>query len=409
MDSIKQIIRSIAFASAFVVLGFALGTASQQTVAATTWPEAESVQPVLSQQTDSSADDLLSESELTRAQIYENVAPSVVSIQVLRPASSLALFRQPDGSLPDRVPETASGGTGFVLDKDGHIMTNYHVVADSTEVFVKLIDGTQTIAEIIGLDVDSDLAVIKIDVPEERLHPVTFGDISQLRVGQDVVAIGSPFSQDWTMTSGIISAVNRSIQGLGSYRIGSVIQTDVSINPGNSGGPLLNMRGEVIGVTSQIQSSTRSNSGIGFAIPAGLAERVAEELITNGKVDYSYIGISGQDITLNVIRSRNLADNQTGFVICSIEPNSPASNSSLIPDRYNCSPHNNGDIIISVNGTDMRNFESLITFLAQHTRPGDTVTFGVLRGDDVVEVDVTLGERPSNIRTQEIVIPSDDE
>lgn len=391
MDSFKQFFRSFAVVGSLVVLGFALGTASQQT-AADTLPEAVSVQPALSQQTDSTTDSLLSETELTRADIYENVAPSVVSIQVLRPSSSLAVFGQQQGGV---VPETTSGGTGFILDTDGHIMTNYHVVVDASEVFVKLIDGTQTTAEIIGLDADSDLAVIKIDVPADRLRPVTFGNVDNLRVGQDVVAIGSPFSQDWTMTSGIISATNRSLQGLGSYSIGSVIQTDTSINPGNSGGPLLNMRGEVIGVTSQIQSSTRSNSGVGFAIPAVLVQRVAEELIETGKVAYSYIGISGQDVTLNVIRSRDLANNQTGFVVCSIERNSPATQSELIPDRYNCQPHNNGDIIVSINGEETRNFEALITYLAHHTRPNDTVTFGVLRGDEVVEVEVTLGERVS--------------
>jgi S1-C subfamily serine protease len=400
MDSLKKLTRSIAFAGAFVVLGFALGTASQQAVA-DTLPEALSVQPVLSQQTtDDTTETPLSEAELSRVEIYERVAPSVVSIQVLRPASS-SIFITPNNN--GTLPNTSSSGTGFVLDKEGHIMTNYHVVADATEVIIKLIDGTQVIAEIIGLDPHSDLAVIKIDVPEDRLHPVTFGDVSKLKVGQDVITIGSPFSQDWTMTTGIISATNRSIQGLGSYSIGSAIQTDASINPGNSGGPLLNMQGEVIGVTSQIQSSTRSNSGIGFAIPAVLAQRVAQDLIETGSVAYSYIGISGQDITLNVIRSRDLPNNQTGFVICAIEANSPALNSGLIPDRYNCSPHNNGDIITSINGTEIRNFEALITYLVHHTRPGDVVTFGVQRGDETVEIEVTLGERPP---TRSAVLPS---
>ncbi len=384
MNSLKKLIRSIAFAGAFVVLGFTLGTVSQHVSA--------DVQPAFSQQADDDGlTDHLSATELTRVEIYERVAPSVVSIEVLRPASS-SLFATPSGDIPN----VSSSGTGFILDMDGHIMTNYHVVADATEVVVKLIDGTQVTAEIVGLDPDSDLAVVKIDVPEERLSPVTFGDVGQLRVGQDVITIGSPFSQDWTMTTGIISATNRSIRGLGSYSIGSAIQTDASINPGNSGGPLLNMRGEVIGVTSQIQSSTRSNSGIGFAIPAVLAQRVAEELIANGSIAYSYIGISGQDVTLNVIRSRDLPNNQTGFVICSIERNSPALNSGLVPDRYNCSPHNNGDIIVSIDGEETRNFEALITYLAHHTRPGDTVTFGVQRGDEIVEIDVTLGARPTS-------------
>ena len=324
----------------------------------------------------------ISQTDLERADLYDRVAPSVVSITVARPGSGFGTI--------------GGSGSGFVIDTAGHIVTNYHVVESASDIIVRFFDGTIIRAEVVGLDPDSDIAVIEVELPAETLRPVSFGNVDSLRVGQSVVAIGSPFGQDWTLTSGIISAKNRSIQGLGDYSIGSAIQTDTPINPGNSGGPLLNMQGEVIGVNSQILSEQRSNSGVGFAVPADLVVRVASELIETGEVNYSFIGISGGDIGLDAMEALDLANNQTGVLVCRLVPNGPAADSDLQADANECGsfgPIVNGDIIVGVNGQEVQNFAQLISFLARNTRPGDTITFDVLRDGARIQVNVTLGDR----------------
>ena len=263
------------------------------------------------------------------ADIYDQVSPSVVSISVVARRSDTNLFNQDETVI--------GGGTGFVLDTDGYIMTNNHVVDGATEIEVSFVDGTLASARIIGLDPDSDLAVIQVDLPEEdltELQPVTFGDSDALRIGQTVLAIGSPFGQRWTLTSGIISAIDRSIQGLTDFSIGSVIQTDTAINPGNSGGPLLDLNGHVVGVNSQIISRSGSNAGIGFAIPGNLAQRVARDLIDNGFVDYSYLGISGRDVFLPLIESFDLPNDTQGVVVAEVVPGGPASRAGLESATY---------------------------------------------------------------------------
>ncbi len=217
----------------------------------------------------------VTDSERILHELYSRLAPSVVSINVVARASGTTTGQ----TLPQQQGEqlVEGTGTGFVVDTAGHIVTNNHVVEGATRIEVNFYDGRIVRAEIVGLDPDSDLAVIQVQgVPAENLHPVTLGDSESLYVGQEVVAIGSPFNQPWTMTTGIISALDRSIRGLTQFSIGSVIQTDAAINPGNSGGPLLNLQGEVIGVNSQIMSESRSNSGIGFAIPSNLVQRVKD-------------------------------------------------------------------------------------------------------------------------------------
>lgn len=315
--------------------------------------------------------------------VYERVSPSVVSINVLaRPES--------DEPSPFDDDFMRSGGTGFVLDTNGHLITNAHVVDGATEIAVYFLDGTIARAEIIGLDRDSDIAVIRVEnVPTDRLIPVTFGDSSVLKVGQATLAIGSPFGEDWTLTSGIISALNRSIRGLADFSIGAVIQTDAAINPGNSGGPLLNLDGEVIGVNSQIVSSTRSNSGIGFAVPSNLVNRVANELVAKGFVDYSYMGISGGDMTLELIEDFDMPNNLQGAVVQSVVPNSPASSSGLQnPGRTAI------DVITAIDGADINSMDDLLAYLASYTRPGDTVTMSVYRAGETINLPITLGERP---------------
>jgi len=323
---------------------------------------------------------VISEIEQTMIGVYEMVSPSVVSINIEGTNTSLNGFQE----------EFGSSGSGFVIDQQGHIVTNFHVVDGADEIIVNFLDGTIVRAEVTGLDPDSDIAVIRVDLPAERLKPVTFGSEKTLSIGQAVLAIGSPFQQRWTMTRGIVSALDRDIRGLGQYSVGSVIQTDASINPGNSGGPLLNMAGEVIGVNSQILSETRSNSGIGFAVPATLTQRVAAELIENGRVDYSFIGITGGEINIDVIEQFGLANNQRGLPISGVVQGSPASDAGLRPPTQDTV-----DIITAIDGTPIISFSALIGYLAEQTRPGDTVTVTVLRDGGLIDLPLTLGDRPN--------------
>lgn len=317
------------------------------------------------------------------AAVYAEVSPSVVSINVTERTEG-------DAEIPFDDSILRGGGTGFVYDTTGHIITNAHVVEGASEIEVYFLDGTIARAEVVGLDFDSDIAVIQVEnVPEERLRPVVFGDSDALIVGQATLAIGSPFGEDWTLTSGIVSAVNRSIRGLSEFSTGAVIQTDAAINPGNSGGPLLNLDGEVVGVNSQIVSATRSNSGIGFAVPSNLVVRVAQDLIANGEVAYSYMGISGMDMSLGVIEEFALPNNLQGAVVSSVLQGSPAAGSGLR------NPSNTSvDIITAIDGADINSMDDLLAYLASYTKPGDTVTMSVYRGGETVNLPITLGNRP---------------
>lgn len=333
--------------------------------------------------------------------VYEAVSPSVVSISVVA--------RRPGTGFLDQDQTVIGGGTGFVLDHAGHILTNNHVVDGATEIEVSFVDGTLASARVIGLDPDSDLAVLQVDLPAEdvgQLQPVVFGDSDALRIGQTVLAIGSPFGQRWTLTSGIVSAVDRNIQGLTDFSIGGVIQTDAAINPGNSGGPLLSLNGEVIGVNTQIISSTRSNAGVGFAIPGNLAQRVAQDLIESGFVNYSYLGITGRDVYLPLIQAFNLPNNIQGVVVVEVAPGGPASRAGLegavfAEDTETPAPRavpQSVDIITAIDQEPLSGIGELISYLAAETEPGQTARLAVLRLDgetsEELQFDVRLTPRP---------------
>ncbi len=333
--------------------------------------------------------------------IYEQVSPSVVSISVVgrRPPSGI---NSPDETI-------VGGGTGFVYDREGHIVTNNHVVENATEIEISFVDGTLARADIIGLDPDSDLAVLKVDLPQDALadlQPVAFADSSQVQIGQTAIAIGSPFGQRWTLTTGIISAIDRSISGLTNFSIGGVIQTDAAINPGNSGGPLLDVNGHVIGVNSQIISSSRSNSGIGFAIPGNLAERNAQKLIDDGFVNYSYLGISGRDVYLPLIEAFDLPNDTQGVVVAEVAPGGPAARAGIEGAVFSEADGENlsravpesVDILMAIEGEPLSGISELIGYLAAETQPGDTVRVDVMRlttaGEEELTVDVRLTPRP---------------
>jgi 2-alkenal reductase len=317
----------------------------------------------------------------TFVDVFNRVSPSVVAISI----------------------GTGFGGgtgTGFIIDDAGHIMTNNHVVAGAQRIEVEFLDGTLSQASIVGQDPDSDLAVIRVDNPPSTLVPVQFGDSDVLQVGETVLAVGSPFGQDWTLTSGIVSALDRAIAGESRFRIGGVIQTDAAINPGNSGGPLLNINGQVIGVNSQIATRTGSNVGVGFAVPGNLAQRVAGELIADGEVDYSFIGITGSDVTLGLIEEYNLSNDTRGVFLTGVERNSPAAQAGLqAVDLNNLNANelpNSLDIITAVNGVNITGFDDLISYLVKNTRPGDTITLSIVRTEgSVFDVPVTLASRPA--------------
>jgi S1-C subfamily serine protease len=313
--------------------------------------------------------------------VYERINPGVVSILV-------------------RTRSGRSEGSGFVFDKEGHIVTNYHVVEGGDHLEVGFPSGLRAWGEVIGIDIDSDLAVIKVDVNPEALHPIPLGDSSQVSIGQTVMAIGNPFSLSGTMTVGIISGQGRTLESLrtspegGTFTAGDLIQTDAAINPGNSGGPLVNLDGEVIGVNRAIRTFNFTeqadplNSGIGFAIPANIVNRVVPALITEGRYDYPYLGISTTRDEITLLDQEELGLSQyTGAFVTSVVPGSPADQAGLRGGQ---------DLIIAVDGIPVHEFGELLSYLFNYKSPGDTITFTILRGEQELEIDLILGERPDS-------------
>lgn len=288
-------------------------------------------------------------------------------------------------------------GSGFLYDLEGRIITNNHVVEDAVDIEVTFIDGTIVPASLVGRDPFVDLAVIDVDIPNNP-RPLILGNSSELLVGEPVVAIGNPFGLADTMTSGIISAVGRQMDAPEGYAIVDVIQTDAAINPGNSGGPLLNMRGEVIGMNTAILSETQQFSGIGFAIPSSTIIREVPELIETGTYQHPYLGISGTDLTPRIAELLGLG-NMRGALVVSVTSPGPAENAGVkggtkdenidgIPIRIG------GDVIIGVDGHTIKNFYDLVFYLERYHKPGDIVELTVIRDNSVTQLQLTLGIRP---------------
>lgn len=300
-------------------------------------------------------------------------------------------------------------GSGFVYDSNGHIITNYHVIEGSNTVEVRFTSGFMAYGTVIGTDLDSDIAVVKVDAPASELFPLPLGDSNLLKVGQTVVAIGNPFGLESTMTVGIISALGRTLDSMrvspdgASFSAGDIIQTDAAINPGNSGGPLFNINGEVVGVNRAIRTTNFTeggepiNSGIGFAISINIVKRVVPFLISEGKYDYPFLGISSTDLfSLEMVEALGLSQ-YTGTYITAVVPGSPADNAGLKAGTTPTRIPNllaGGDLIIAIDGTPTRTFDEMLAYLLTNKSPGDTVVLTVLRDNQPVDVTVTLDKRP---------------
>ncbi|MHB0967135.1 MAG: S1C family serine protease [Bellilinea sp.] len=331
----------------------------------------------------------LGERDVLLTTLYNAVSPGVVSILVT----------------------TADGGgvgSGFVY-QTGYVVTNYHVVEGETALEIDFPSGYKARGTVVGSDLDSDLAVIKVDAPDEVFVPLTMGDSDSIAVGQTVVAIGNPFRLSGTMTVGIVSAKGRTLDSLRQsesgnfFTAGDIIQTDASINPGNSGGPLLNLNGEVVGINRAIRTTGTTatgdpvNSGIGFAISGNIVKRVVPVLIEKGSYDYPYLGItSREDLTLDMIETLGLA-RQTGAYVTSVAPGSPADKAGIIGGVTATSfagLPSGGDLIIAVDGRPIHTFSEMLSYLIANKSPGDKIDLTVLRGTEEKEVTITLGKRP---------------
>ncbi len=324
-------------------------------------------------------------------QLYETVSPGVVSIQVYS--------------------DLGSGlGSGFVIDTEGHIVTNYHVVEVAQEVEVHFQSGLKVYGNVVGVDLDSDLAVIKVDADPGELHPLSLGDSDQLRVGQTVVAIGNPFGLSGTMTVGIVSARGRTLESIRQtetgafFSAGDLIQTDATINPGNSGGPLLNLNGEVIGINRALQTGglnivgSSSNTGIGFAVSSNILKLVVPTLKKGETYNYPYLGLSSlQSLSLAQAELLELP-RATGAYVVEIVSGGPADKADLRAGTQATSVvglYAGGDMIIRADDLDILEFSELLSYLMLNKKPGDTIDVVVLRNGEEQTLTITLGERPS--------------
>ncbi|MCL4878832.1 MAG: trypsin-like peptidase domain-containing protein [Anaerolineae bacterium] len=337
------------------------------------------------------------EATLDLPDLYEQARQSVVYIEVVGSGPTTVSMPN-DENHPDEFFSRGLG-SGFVWDTEGHIVTNYHVVGDAKRIDVTFFDGTFARAEVVGLDPDSDLAVIKVDVPAEKLVPVVVADSGSLEVGEPVIAIGNPFGQTWTMTTGIISALGRANSSLTGFSIPDMIQTDAAINPGNSGGPLFDAAGRVVGVNTQIISESRANSGVGFAVPSNTVQRVVPELIEDGDVAYTWIGIQGGSVSLDIIDLMNLNPDVRGVLISNVIDGGPASDADLQgadsrAEIDGLAYRIGGDIITAINGTPINTLEALVSYLAANTQPGDNVELTIIRDGETLTIPVLLEERP---------------
>lgn len=369
--------------------------------------------------------DLLAAYQGTLEGIYQRVSPSVVNIRVVQKVDAATsgtsqlpgfpFFNLPQGQQPQQQFQSALG-SGFVWDQNGDIVTNNHVISGAQKIEVTFSDGTIVPASLVGADPDSDLAVIKVKVPSARLTPIQLGDSAAVKVGQLAIAIGDPFGLEGTMTTGIISAVGRSLPSdettAQSYTIPDVIQTDAPINPGNSGGVLIDTQGRVLGVTSAIESPVRANAGIGFAIPSAIVGNVVPALIKDGKYVHTWLGISGTTLVPDLAAAMKLDAGQRGALVEEIMPNSPAEQAGLRGSAQQVTLDGQdtkvgGDVITAIDGQPVVEMNDLIAYLARSTQVNQKVTLSLLRDGKPETLDVTLTARPSAAERNSAITQAD--
>jgi putative serine protease PepD len=307
--------------------------------------------------------------------LYASASPGVVDITAKGTSSASAQPSNPFGGSPQQ-SQTTSTGTGFVVDGEGHIVTASHVVDGASSVTVTLQDGTTRKATVLGKDDATDVAVLKIDPSGLTLHPLALASSASLGVGDEVAAIGDPFGYDRSISTGIVSGVDRTIKAPNGFTVAHAIQTDAALNPGNSGGPLLNASGQVIGIVDQIATdgSADQSSGVGFAIPIDLVKSQLSTLEAGGKVSHAYLGVA----------TAGTATSTAGAAIATVTPGGPAAAAGLRA----------GDVVTEIAGTTIKNPNDLVAVIASH-RPGDKVKLTVRRGSSAVQATVTLGTQPA--------------
>lgn len=324
--------------------------------------------------------------DLSLIEIFERSELGVVSITVTKSSER---------------GDTNAVGSGFVFDKAGHIITNNHVVADTKKITVTFIDGTSYRAKIIGTDPYADIAIIKLDISPEKLYPLPIGESSKLRVGEQITAIGNPFGLSGSMTSGIVSQLGRILPAQGtSFSISDVIQTDTAINPGNSGGPLLNMKGEVVGINTAIYSGDGSFSGVGFSIPSDTVLKIVPVIIKDGQYLHPWIGISTLDISPDIADVLKLKDAK-GILIMTVVKDSPADKAGLRGSSQTTVVDGieykvGGDIVLSIDGNEVRKIEDVLTHLQREKNIGDKLNLELLRDGKIINVVITLEKRPDS-------------
>lgn len=328
--------------------------------------------------------DQASERDLTLTEIFDKAESGVVKINVKRPND-----------------QRGNGlGSGFVYDRKGHIITNDHVIENTEKITVTFLDGRSYKADLVGKDIYTDLAVVKVNASEEVLYPLTLGNSSELKVGEQIAAIGNPFGLSGSMTSGIVSQIGRLLPSQDrGFQIPDIVQTDAAINPGNSGGPLLNMRGEVVGINTAIQSETGDFAGVGFAIPSRTVQKIIPTLIEKKEYHHPWVGISGRDIDPDLADVLKIEDAR-GFLIINVLKDSPAEKAGLRGSTNSTEVDGvkyqiGGDIILAVDGTTVRKIDDILIHLQREKKVGDEMVIQILRDGRVTSLVLTLEERPT--------------
>ena len=323
---------------------------------------------------------------LSLVEIFEQSESGVVKVNVQRTAQVIG---------------ASSVGSGFVFDTFGHIITNSHVVTDAKKIVVTFLDGRSYNAQLVGADPFTDIAVVKVNAEQTQFHPISLGDSSQLKVGEQIAAIGNPFGLSGSMTSGIVSQLGRLLPAQNSgFSIPDVIQTDAAINPGNSGGPLLNMKGQVVGINTAIQSATGEFTGVGFAVPSRTLMKIVPTLIQDGEYNHPWLGISGRDIDPDLANILNLTDAK-GFLVIIVVEDSPASKAGLhgsieTKEIDGVNYPIGGDIILSVDGKEVRHIDDILIHLQREKSVGDEMVLEILRDGRTTNFVLLLEERPNS-------------